>query len=274
MSEPLVFRDEAGFRQEPLRWAWALGAVYNLHHRFPVDLPVDADIAAREYTEQVGAARLYLDRDWEIGDRAALVARMSQLGRAGHRRGHRDLVRRLCSLPGTAWEENSAKARASVEDGNSRAQGELWRMWAVHRDLMGCRSASFLAFDAARAALLARCGHALGWLDAADTRAFMYDLARETSATFASWHDYARDLEVGRAFWLGRHETDTWPPLLAQLLSDPRSPWTRLPFVFPEDAASRDFGSADTRDGPYWTLETAPRLAGPPPWTASAERVP
>lgn len=274
MSEPFLYADEAGFRHEPLRWAWALGAVYNLHHHFPVDLPVDAETAARDFTEAVGSARLYLDSDWDITDRAGLVAQMIQLGRAGHRRSHRDLVRRLCALPGAAWEENSAKIRGWAEEGNARAVGDLWRMWAVHRDLMGCRTASFLAFDAARAAQLARCGHALGWLDANETRSFLFDLAREASGTFVSWHDYAADFEVGRAFWFGRPEADPWPPLLARLLSDARSPWTRLPFAFPEDAASRDVTSADTRDGPYWTLETAPRVveAAAGPWTPAAER--
>lgn len=271
MSEPIVYLDEPGYRNEPLRWAWALGAVYNLSQGFPVDLPVDAETAAERFTQPVGSARLYLDRDWSIGDRAALVAQMIKLGRAGYRRTARALVRRLCSLPGAAWDENSAKVRAWAEDGHASAVQDLWRMWAAHRDLMGCRTASFLAFDAARAAQLARCGHALGWIDAAETRAFMFDLARETSATFESWRDYAHDFEVGRAFWFGAHETGTWPPLLARLLADQRSPWMHLPFAFPEDDASRAIGSADARGGPFWTLETAARAseAASGPWAGA-----
>ena len=256
MSDAIVYVDEAAYRNEPLRWAWALGAVYNVHQGFPVDLPVDAETAAERFTEQVGNARLYLDRDWSIGDRASLVTQLRMLGRHGHRRHHRDLVRRLCALPSGAWDENSAKIRAWAEDGHANAIADLWRMWAIHRDLMGCRTASFFAFDTARAAQLVRCGHALGWLDAEETRGFVFDMARETSATFRSWQDYAHDFEVGRAFWFGRHEPETWPPLQARLLAEGRSPWTRLPFAFPEDDASRAIGSADTRDGPFWTLET------------------
>ena len=258
MSERILYLDEAGYRHEPLRWAWALGALYNLYHEFPVDLPLDAETAARDYTEPTGNARLYIDRDWGVSDRAGLVGKLNDLGRHGERRAQRHLVRRLCAYPGASWEEHEAQARAAYEQGNQGAAGYLWRMWAVHKELMGCRTASFLAFDAARAAQLARCGQALGWLSAEETRAYVYDLARETSATFTSWQDYAADFEVGRAFWAGRHEADTWPRLQAMLLADERSPWRRLPFAFPEDETSRAIGAADTRAGPCWPLEPAP----------------
>ena len=86
MSERILYRDEAGYRNEPLRWAWALGALYNVYHEFPVDLPVDGETAARDYTAPTGTARLYLDRDWSVSDRAGLVGRLNELGRHGERR--------------------------------------------------------------------------------------------------------------------------------------------------------------------------------------------
>ena len=150
------------------------------------------------------------------------------------------------------------------------ALGELLTPSAVSLDRDGSVVVGRTALDrtVSHAALLARCGHALGWIAAAETRAFMFDLAREVSATFESWQDYAHDFEVGRAFWFGVHETEIWPPLLARLLADARSPWTRLPFVFPEDEASRAIGSADARSGPFWTLETLERRpdAASGPW--------
>lgn len=254
----IFYRDAAGFRNEPLRWAWALGAVYNVYHGFPVDLPLDHETASRDVPEELDAARTYLPRDWGIEDRASLIASMVRLGRGGHRRPHRALVRRLCALPSQPWAGYEEADRERAANGDAEAHQRLWRMWAVERDILHCRTASLLAFDAARAAQLARNGLALGYLDEAETRGFVFDLAREVSASFATWEAYARDFLLGRTFWAGQPDDGTWEPVLGLLGTRPDSPWRHLPFAFPEDAASRAVTSADARDGPYWTLESAP----------------
>ncbi|KMO14363.1 DUF1266 domain-containing protein [Methylobacterium indicum] len=262
MSEPpFLYLDDAGYRSEPLRWAYALGACYNLYHEYPVDLPVDPETAGRRFRGQRDRAEGWLRRDWSIEDRAGLVAAMGWLGRDGHRRDHRALVRRYCALPGRGWHEREAMLAEHAREGNEAAQAQLWRMGAVGRDLLGCRAANFLAFDAARAAQLARNGYVLGFLSLDEVRAYLFDLAREVSASFASWPDYGRDFVVGRAFWAGAHEAEPWDPLMRRLDTEIDSPWRRILFGFPEDETSRGVTSADTRDGPCWTLETAPVAA-------------
>lgn len=258
---PILYLDDPGYRAEPLRWAYALGAVYNVAHGFPVDLPVDPETAEGRFGGPLAEMRGFLSRDWSIEDRAGLVAAMEWLGREGHRRGHRALVRRLCALPGEAWREYEAADRERVQEGDEDARGRLWRLWAVERDLLRCRAAPFLAFDAARAAQLARNGYALGYLDRDEVRAYLFDLAREVSASFPNWEAYGADFVVGRAFWVGTHDPDAWDGIVGRLAVEDDSPWRRLPFGFPEDEDSRALTSVDSRDGPCWTLETAPRAA-------------
>ena len=168
-------------------WAYALGAVYNVGHGLPVDtIALDADPAeaAAETKQMIGM----LDRDWGITDRVTLVERLDGLSDGGHRRRFLPQLRFYATMWRPEVAARREELRAVIRDGGEGADGAvetLWRLDAVQADLPGLRASPLLAFDAARAAMLFRCGLMLGWLGEADWD-YLVDAARDVRRSYGS----------------------------------------------------------------------------------------
>ena len=240
-------------RKDERSWSWAVGAPYHFGHQMPIDGPdpqPSADVKER--------LRTMLARDWGIEDRASLIKQLNALGLAGHRRGHIVLVQSYSLLPADSYqgmrERVAEKAKTDAD-----ATAELFRLDAAYHDMAGVRGASFLAFDSARAVMLARSGYALGWLGEAELWVFVLQVGRAVRAGFSSWEAYGRDFMIGRQFWAGTAKPSMFDLLTTQLLQDARSPWRQLSWDQGPKASPDDGGLPP--DAPYWTSETWERCA-------------
>ena len=240
-------------RKDERSWSWAVAAPYHAGHQTPIDGP-DPHPSA-EVKERL---RTMLSRDWGIEDRASLIQRLNALGESGHRRRHVPAVQGYSLLPADAYQrmrERFAEKAKSDED----AAAELFRLDAAYHDMPGVRGASFLAFDAARAVMLARSGYSLGWLTEAETWTFVLQVGHAVQAGFASWEAYGRDYTLGRQFWAGTAQPSLFDRLVTQLLQETRSPWRQLRWDHGPKTAPD--GAGLPPDAPYWTNETWARSA-------------
>ena len=251
MSSPdLIFSKGPALAGERA-WAYALGAVYHVAHGFAVNavLPEPQD----------GMHRDMLARDWGVNGRAELVECLNDLGAHGHRHRHGTQLRYYALLWRPAIASMREEYRASIrEDGSdaSEASKNLWRLDAVQSDRGGIRASPLLAFDAARAIMLARAGLMLGWLAEPEAWAYMLDVARNAQRTYRSWAAYGTDFILARDVWAGRRCGDIFDDVVTQLLSDPDSPWLQLAWEQPGLSVPRALHPAVLPDdAPVWTLE-------------------
>ena len=247
MAQIRVFGATRPFASPEQRWAYAIGAPYHVGHGRPVDgLPdkIDAD-----------QERTMLERDWDITDRAGLIAAMTHLGDEGHRHRLGIKLRYYAMIWRPAVAAMREELRASVREGGEDAReaaANLWRLDAVQADLPGVRSSSLLAFDAARGIMLARDGLMLGWLEEDEAWAYMLEVARDVRRSYPSWEAFGADFVLSRNVWAGNGDPDTFDAVVALLARDPASPWRTLPW----DAEGLSV-PAPVRPGAelVWTLE-------------------
>ncbi len=226
-------------------WAYALAAPYHVQHEVPVDAwPAPARRVRDDMT-------LICRRDWSVESREDLVRVLDWLAREGHRKPHRLAIRRDCLLDGTALAARRAELRAAV---HPEALEELWRLDATQVGWHGMRRGVLLGFDAARAAMLVRCGVVLGWLDQAGAWAYLTAVAADVRRSFGSWAEYAADFKLSRALWRAVDAPDLFDAITDRLLADERSPWRRLPWTVPGLELPRPRSPAKT-DDPVWSLE-------------------
>lgn len=236
-------------------WAHALGAVYHVAHRLPLDALLGPDSAAAR--ERGGDMRAMLREWWGIEDRDELVRVLDRLGFEGHRRRHGARLRRYAAMFRPEVASLREELRAATREGGEgadEARKELWRLDAVQADLRGLRSAPLLAFDAARAAMLARTGRLLGWLAEGEVLAYLLDVARDAGRTYRSWAEYAADYTLGREVWSGGEPDPEFDEAVEALLHDERSPWVTLPWARDDLAVPRPVRPLPA-DAPVWTLE-------------------
>ncbi len=229
-------------------WAYAVGAPYHVGH----GLAVDAVVADSQGDFQ----REMFSRDWGIENREDLVAQMTSLGREGHRRSHGMTLRyyamlwrpRIASLR----EECRAAIREAGEDADDMAAA-LWRLDAVQANTHNIRSSPLLAFDSARAVMLARVGLMLGWLEEEEAWKYMISAARAVQRTYASWEAYGADFVLARNVWAGDDSHDMFDDVVALLLSRADSPWRQLPWAIPLGTPPSVVVPGGSQ--PVWSLE-------------------
>ena len=149
------------------------------------------------------------------------------------------------------------ECRAAIREGGDDAQdmlATLWRLDAVQANTAYIRSSPLLAFDAARAVMLARAGLMLGWLEESETWAYLGAVACDVQHTYASWAAYGADFVLSRNVWAGDGGRDVFDEIMQLLLAKPSSPWRVLPWALPLAVAQ----PATPADGeaPVWSLET------------------
>ena len=226
-------------------WAYALGAPYHVLH----DVPLNA--LPEPVRGNVEPLRTMLSDGWSVNDEESLLNVLNWLGTEGHRKGHRLELRRY-----SVWRRPSIAARREeLRDAGQEDLEALWRIDAIQADTDGMRGADLIAFDAARAVMLARSGWLLGWLSEERMWDYLLDIARDVARRFSSWTDYATDFQRSRNMWRGTNARDDFDRTLELLLEDKTSPWRRLPWrveglKIPRPARPFDAGA------PIWWLET------------------
>ena len=230
-------------------WAFAVDAPYHVAH----GLTVDAVVADSRGDFQLEM----LSRDWGIENREDLVGQLTSLGRDGHRRRHGITLRYYAML----WRPRVAalreECRAAIREGGDDAQDRaatLRRLDAVQANTANIRSSPLLAFDAARAVMLARAGLMLGWLTDDETWAYLAAVACDVQRSYASWKAYGADFVLSRNVWAGDGGRDIFDDVTQLLLAKPDSPWQVLPWTLPLTVAQ----PAALADGeaPVWSLQT------------------
>lgn len=228
-------------------WAYALGAPYNVQHEEPLDaLPMSTTALQRDLAEMCA-------RDWSIGSADDLVQTLDWLGREGHRVPNRLLIRRYCLMLRPALTARREELRRAGRD-DPEALEELWRLDAVQADWHGVRGGVLLGFDAARAAMLARSGLVLGWLEPPAAWRYLTDMAADVQRSYGSWAEYAADYKLSRALWRAKDDFDLFDEITDRLLDSRESPWRKLPWAIPGLSLPRP-GTPANASGPVWNLE-------------------
>lgn len=245
MSRLIFVSDPPGW--SPLQaWAYALGAPYHLRQGFPLNaLPQPADNVLRENA-------LLLKRDWGIESGDDLMSTLNWLGTGGHRAPGRIGMRRYCILPRAHIASHREELQAKGQE-DSDAREEMWRLDIAQTNTDGIRGADLIAFDAARAVMLARYGCLFGWLTEQQLWDYILDVARDVQPRFASWAEYATDFQLSRRLWAGK-DGDPYSAASRSLLTDERSPWRRLSWQLEGLSLPRPVRTYDSAS-PVWTLE-------------------
>ena len=230
-------------------WAYAVGAPYHVAHGLAVDAVV-AD-AAGDFQQEM------FSRDWGIDNREGLIAQMNSLGENGHRHKFGLTLRYYAML----WRPRIAslreECRAAVREGGEDADDSaaaLWRLDAVQANTRDIRSSPLLAFDAARAVMLARAGLMIGWLTDDEAWTYMVAVARDVQRTYSSWQHYGADFVLSRNVWAGDSTPDIFDDAVAALLAKPDSPWQTLAWAQPLGTATPRLVAGDNL--PAWSLES------------------
>jgi len=255
MTHPKVVLSKSPPPSGERAWAYALGAVYNVGHGLPVDATA-FDPSPAEARAEIKQITSMLERDWGITDRVTLVERLDTLGDGGHRRRFLPQLRFYATMWRPEVAARREELRAAIREGGEEAEGAaetLWRLDAVQADLPGLRSSPLLAFDAARAAMLFRCGVMLGWLQDPDWN-YLVDAARDVRRCYGSWAEYGADFLLSRCVWAGSGTRDVFDEVVAMLLREPQSPWVRLPWDAPPLPVPRSI-RARVAATPSWSLE-------------------
>ncbi|MGI4748087.1 MAG: DUF1266 domain-containing protein [Janthinobacterium lividum] len=203
--------------------------------------------------EQRLAATKLCNQAWGIETARELAEGLNSLASGGHRVPFRYRIRQYSLMRRPAIAARREEFReAGLE--NSSALNELWRLDAVQADWHGIRGGNLLAFDAARAVMLVRCGLVLGWLGHDDAWRYLTDMAADVQRNFTSWVDFATDYMLASAVWTGDDRHDQTDDTVAQLLEDASSPWRRLPWRIGGLEVPRPVAQAVV-GAPVWSLE-------------------
>ncbi|GAA4234924.1 hypothetical protein GCM10022254_40970 [Actinomadura meridiana] len=114
----------------------------------------------------------------------------------------------------------------------NHAVEELHRLKALADPALRANVGRFLIWDYARAPMLYRWGHMVGWLTEEYCWERMLPLALDIQRRYSSWRDMATCYLQGRLLWSGGagKAQDEYERLIDDLVTNPRSPWNLVPF--------------------------------------------
>ncbi|MFV2172115.1 DUF1266 domain-containing protein [Actinomadura sp. LOL_016] len=206
------------------------------------DFAQDAELAARPAPEQ----EQYADLLREVDDLIArdmleppFVERLIELVQV--RYGDRgDAYARLVppllrDEPGADLSEQGAELAQFLHrlfNDRGHAAEELHRLKTLADPALRANTGRFLIWDYGRALMLYRWGHMVGWLTEEYCWERMLPLALDIQRRYTSWRDMATCYLQGRLLWSGGggQAQDEYDRLIDTLATDPRSPWTVVPW--------------------------------------------
>ncbi|MBO2454332.1 DUF1266 domain-containing protein [Actinomadura barringtoniae] len=205
------------------------------------DFGQDAALAARPEEEKAEYARLLREVDELIArDRMEppFVERLIELVKVRYGVVGEEYARLVPGLlrdePGAdASEEGAELGQFLTQLFNDRdhATEELHRLDMLSDPALQANVGRFLIWDYARALMLYRWGHMVGWLTEEYCWDRMLPLAIDIQRRYSSWRDMATCYLQGRMLWSGGTEgQEEYEKLVTWLAEDPHSPWTLVPW--------------------------------------------
>jgi hypothetical protein len=206
---------------EQQRWALATSGILTVANGERHDL-----LGGCERTpENIQVCNKGLSDWWGINSRASLLDSLAWIENGGHRKDFDAVVSQVAS----ASPEQLVALRSRVA-GNAAASNEL-EVALRYGTRFGARSIS--GWDYSRYVFLCRRGYLGGYLTEEEAWRRIMPVARLLQATFGSWQELGDNYLAGREYWsLGQTQKDgeLFNRARDGLLSDPESPWVRLPW--------------------------------------------
>ncbi|MFC4561366.1 DUF1266 domain-containing protein [Nocardiopsis mangrovi] len=222
------------------RWAAAVAAPFRVALAEPWDVVVRPQLRRRY--------RRVFALEWEITDRASLLATVDRLWAELHAGQSADLVVDL----------RTGTARSRAQEGGEAATlltpAQVERM----REVTGAGSAdetvvigAYQWWKSVHLIRLACGGATLDWLSQAETQNLLRRVATDLQRRYASWQQLAEAFHGGYLMWHGGGSDDAasdrvWTAL-GLLTSDPASPWNLLPWDMPLERVPYDNGVSNAQ---------------------------
>lgn len=202
-------------------WALATSAVLTTRNGERHDI-----LGGQERTDTaVAQVRDLLDRWWGVRDRDSLVRLLDWLEREGHRVPFAQL--------GADLGRRSPADVATMQADPGLPEDVRHQMAVVVREHHQLGAKGLLGWDYARYVSLCRWSYLVGLLSEEEAWARIMSAARRIQATFSSWQELGENYLIGREFWSPtemRRTGHLYQDALQRLLTDPQSPWVRLPW--------------------------------------------
>ena len=196
----------------------AICAPYSLCSRDPWDRLICSDL---------DGTRTMLSLDWGVCSRTDLLARIYWLITSGHRTGFDAERARWVS---TSLAEAERHELWDTADSSSDAAKTLWRLERMLNNDRDIRNVDFAAWDLVRAAMLTRCGFAMGWLTEDETWDTLAVLDRALRERYRSWTQVSESFRLARWYWSSEsgkdeHFNDLHDLNRSLVLLSPDGPW-------------------------------------------------
>lgn len=172
-----------------------------------------------------------LSESWNINSRDDLLRQLNSLIAEGHRKSF-DEMAKIAQTPGLSNEVIEKLAHEHGEDSADRL-----RIAREYGTRLGMRS--IIGFDYCRYIALCRWGTLCSYLSQDEAWAKIMPIAQALQNTFPSWKELGENYLIGRKFW--QPNSDSEPAINAayrKLLTDPQSPWVKIPWNTKLTAAS------------------------------------
>lgn len=172
------------------------------------------------------ASKRLLRNAWGISSHNDLVGALAWIEQGGHRQLFTALGARSSSATPQALKE--VESRLNSEDANS--------LRVAHAYYQKFGAQSITAWDYARYINLCRWGVAAGYMSEDEAWPRVMYAAGILQQTFGSWREFGENYLVGREFWSLRQtriDGQAMQAVYTRLLSDPGSPWNRIPWSLP-----------------------------------------
>ena len=168
-----------------------------------------------------------LSLDWGVCSRTDLLSRLHWLITSGHRTGFE--AERARWVDTSLAEAERHDLRESAESSSDSAE-TLWRLERMRDNDRDIRNVDFSAWDLVRAAMLTRCGFALGWLTEEETWDTLAILDRGLRERYRSWTQVSESFRLARWYWNStsgkdEHFNDLHDLNRSLVLLSPDGPW-------------------------------------------------
>jgi hypothetical protein len=210
-------------QRTPEQEQWALatdGVLTELNHERH-DILESCDLTP----DNVRIAKDGLAQWWDIRSRSQLLDTLSWIENGGHRREFDRLVKVVSSASPAQLQAMRSQVRNDPEASNQLD------IAIKYGSVFG--SKSITGWDYGRYVFLCRRGYLVGYLTRDEAWQKIMPAARLLQSTFSSWDDLGENYALGRQFW-SLQESQSGGAEVVQarqhLLSDPSSPWVRLPW--------------------------------------------
>ena len=162
---------------------------------------------------------------WKITDRQSLQDTLDWLANTGEREEFARLGKQVQAM-------EHQQQRVFLQSLQSDRPKQVAAMIAQqYYPQLGQRS--LLGWDLARLISVCRLGYGAGYLTDYDAWQRIMPVARQLQHTFSSWQDLSNNVIIGHMYWQAAQTTmagDALTRIAQMLLSNPASPWVKLPW--------------------------------------------